>query len=139
MSHMTAGRRKAPMGLLRSTHQNRRKTQKAFTPKERQRLQRMKADAFRQLDKQIRREQMAIVQRIRYLESIPARDHFAQDHMAVDQDEDESDDEIFQDLLEDICAIDIGGDDYAEILEFEVQADTNGVWEETIAGLGDLF
>ncbi|TPX60590.1 hypothetical protein PhCBS80983_g01662 [Powellomyces hirtus] len=115
---------------------------------EQQRLQRLKQQAFHQLDQQIRREQMALVQRIRYLDSLPAeeRELLLQAEMDVET-EDKSDDEEddFQDLLQDICAIDIGEDDFIEVLQFEDNQDSHmNKWsldshEIAMGGPGDLF
>ncbi|KAJ3017421.1 hypothetical protein HKX48_003557 [Thoreauomyces humboldtii] len=92
-------------------------------PKEQQRLQRLKQQAFHELDQQIRREQMALVRRIRYLDSLPEseRELLLEAERAAVESESESDDEdeCFQEMMDDICAIDIGEDDFVEIVQFE--------------------
>lgn len=65
---------------------------------------------------------MAIVQRIQYLDSLPAgeRELLLQAEMDVEaEDKDSEKEEDIQHLLDDICAIDIRQDDFAEVLEFE--------------------
>ncbi|KAJ3158952.1 hypothetical protein HDU86_002121 [Geranomyces michiganensis] len=129
LAHSKAGRQSAFKRKQRFTVTN---------TSERQRLQRLKKAAYLQLDKQIRREQMALVQRIRYLESLPVEERelllFAE--RAVETEDHSEEDE----LLEELCAIDIAQDDYVEILQFENNHDLQfDSWSLDLGAPGDLF
>ncbi|KAJ3163841.1 hypothetical protein HDU88_006176 [Geranomyces variabilis] len=130
-----------PKAQLKPGHQSVFKRKQRFTltnTSERQRLQRLKKEAFLQLDRQIRREQMAIVQRIRYLESLPVeeRELLLLAERAVETEDNSEDDELLQDL----CAIDIAKDDYVEILQFEDDHDFPfDSWSLDLGAPGDLF
>ncbi|TPX72369.1 hypothetical protein SpCBS45565_g00450 [Spizellomyces sp. 'palustris'] len=91
---------------------------------------------------------MAIVQRIRYLDSLPARDReiLLQAEMEVEQeDKDIKNEDDFHEILEDICAIDIAEDDYTEVLQFEYDENMKTThwgsesFEIAMGGPGDLF
>ncbi|KAI9103329.1 hypothetical protein DFS34DRAFT_363510 [Phlyctochytrium arcticum] len=110
--------------------------------KDYQRLQMMKREAFRQLDRQIKREQMAVVQRIQYLESLPAHDRemLLQAEREVNHQSDGEDDEDLLELLGSFCTVDIAADDFSEVLHFENDTFMNSDPVEVImGGPGDLF
>ncbi|KAJ3153632.1 hypothetical protein HDU89_000674 [Geranomyces variabilis] len=81
---------------------------------------------------------MAIVQRIRYLESLPVeeRELLLLAERAVETEDNCEEDELLQDL----CAIDIAKDDYVEILQFEDDHDLPfDSWSLDLGAPGDLF
>ncbi|KAJ3180242.1 hypothetical protein HDU87_002119 [Geranomyces variabilis] len=81
---------------------------------------------------------MALVQRIRYLESLPVeeRELLLLAERAVETEDNCEDVELLQDL----CAIDIAQDDYVEILQFEDDHDLQfDSWSLDLGAPGDLF
>ncbi|KAI8825812.1 uncharacterized protein EV422DRAFT_503180 [Fimicolochytrium jonesii] len=158
-------RRKSNYGPRTATVPFKKRRNGNIGAKDRQRLQRLKRDAFHQLDAQIRREQLEIVRRMQYLDSLPSeeREMLLQAELEIDVEDSDEDimmgqdrviliDDVngegrdeFDNLLDDICAIDLAEDDYIEVLQFEDGHDgheipfSNDAHEIAMAGPGDLF